>query len=116
MHRALSRDCLQVETSESWWYASRMIQLHADPPKIQRGYVVPLGSEDGNERAENANASWYEALNDTPGRVGPPIQPPPEDIRQRSTIDEISVSDQTLDAELALSILHYAETSEAGSE
>lgn len=30
----------------------------------------------------NANASWYAALNDTPGRVGPPIEPPPADIRQ----------------------------------
>ena len=28
----------------------------------------------------NANQSWYEALNDTPGRVGPPIGPPPDDI------------------------------------
>lgn len=25
----------------------------------------------------NANAAWYAALNDTPGRVGPPIAPPP---------------------------------------
>lgn len=30
----------------------------------------------------NANQAWYEALNDTPGRVGPPIEPPPTDIRQ----------------------------------
>ncbi len=30
----------------------------------------------------NANAVWYAALNDTPGRVGPPIEPPPADIRQ----------------------------------
>jgi aryl sulfotransferase len=30
----------------------------------------------------NANQFWYEALNDTPGRVGPPIGPPPDDIRQ----------------------------------
>lgn len=30
----------------------------------------------------NANRTWYEALNDTPGRVGPPIEPPPADIRQ----------------------------------
>jgi len=30
----------------------------------------------------NANERWYEALNDTPGRVGPPIEPPPADIRQ----------------------------------
>jgi aryl sulfotransferase len=30
----------------------------------------------------NANAGWYAALNDTPGRVGPPIGPPPADIRQ----------------------------------
>ena len=28
-----------------------------------------------------ANAQWYEALNDTPGRVGPPIGPPPADVR-----------------------------------
>ncbi len=30
----------------------------------------------------NANQSWYEALNETPGRVGPPIAPPPDDIRE----------------------------------
>jgi len=30
----------------------------------------------------NANDLWYDALNDTPGRVGPPIERPPEDIRQ----------------------------------
>ena len=29
----------------------------------------------------NANESWYAALNDTPGRVGPPIERPPTDIR-----------------------------------
>ena len=30
----------------------------------------------------NANQTWYDALNETPGRVGPPIEPPPGDIRQ----------------------------------
>ena len=30
----------------------------------------------------NANETWYSALNDTPGRVGPPIERPPADIRQ----------------------------------
>jgi aryl sulfotransferase len=30
----------------------------------------------------NANADWYRALNDTPGRVGPPIEKPPADIVQ----------------------------------
>ena len=30
----------------------------------------------------NANALWYQALNDTPGRVGPPIEKPVADIRQ----------------------------------
>ena len=29
-----------------------------------------------------ANDLWYEALNDTPGRVGPPIERPPESTRQ----------------------------------
>jgi aryl sulfotransferase len=28
----------------------------------------------------NANQAWYEALNDTPGRIGPPIGKPPESI------------------------------------
>lgn len=30
----------------------------------------------------NANHVWYGALNDTPGRVGPAIDPPPTDVRQ----------------------------------
>jgi aryl sulfotransferase len=28
----------------------------------------------------NANATWYALLNDTPGRIGPPIEPPPGDV------------------------------------
>lgn len=30
----------------------------------------------------NANDAWYAAINDTPGRVGPPIPRPSEDIRE----------------------------------
>lgn len=30
----------------------------------------------------NANQTWYDAINNTPGRVGPPIDPPPDDIRE----------------------------------
>ncbi|HUL09232.1 MAG TPA: sulfotransferase domain-containing protein [Candidatus Acidoferrum sp.] len=30
----------------------------------------------------NANDVWYQVLNDTPGRVGPPIGRPPESVRQ----------------------------------
>ena len=30
----------------------------------------------------NTNAAWYDALNNTPGRVGPPIEPPPDSVRQ----------------------------------
>jgi aryl sulfotransferase len=30
----------------------------------------------------NANQLWYEAVNDAPGRVGPPVEPPPGDVRQ----------------------------------
>ncbi len=29
-----------------------------------------------------ANAFWYQVINDTPGRVGPPIAPPTADVRQ----------------------------------
>ncbi|MFW6093838.1 MAG: sulfotransferase domain-containing protein [Pseudomonadota bacterium] len=37
-----------------------------------------------------ANAAWYAALNDTPGRVGPPIAPPPAHVRDfwRMWMDE----------------------------
>jgi len=31
---------------------------------------------------ENANDKWYDALNNTPNRVGPPIEPPQESITQ----------------------------------
>jgi aryl sulfotransferase len=30
----------------------------------------------------NANAIWYDAMNNTPGRVGPPIEPPPASVRE----------------------------------
>lgn len=30
----------------------------------------------------NANETWYEALNETPGLVGPPIEPPPDSVTQ----------------------------------
>jgi aryl sulfotransferase len=30
----------------------------------------------------NANQLWYDALNETPGRVGPPIERPPSDVRE----------------------------------
>jgi aryl sulfotransferase len=30
----------------------------------------------------NANELWYDVLNNTPGRVGPPIEPPPTSIRR----------------------------------
>ena len=29
----------------------------------------------------SANPEWYSMLNDSPGRVGPPIEPPPADVR-----------------------------------
>lgn len=30
----------------------------------------------------SANRTWYDMLNDTPGRVGPPIEPPDPDVRR----------------------------------
>lgn len=30
----------------------------------------------------NANQTWYDVLNDTPGRIGPPIGRPPADVRE----------------------------------
>lgn len=31
---------------------------------------------------KNGNQAMYDALNNSPGRVGPPLEPPPDDIRQ----------------------------------
>jgi aryl sulfotransferase len=54
-------------------------------PRAKYLYVARDGRDVGwsmyNHHA-NANAAWYAALNDTPGRVGPPIEPAPADIRQ----------------------------------
>ena len=35
----------------------------------------------------SANAAWYAALNDTPGRVGPPIEPPPSSTSAQYFLD-----------------------------
>ena len=37
----------------------------------------PVKSREMHGHHVNANQTWYGALNDTPGRVGPPIEPPP---------------------------------------
>jgi len=54
-------------------------------PKVRYLYIARDGRDVVwslyNHHA-NANAGWYDALNNTPGRVGPPIDPPPESIVQ----------------------------------
>ena len=54
-------------------------------PKAKYIYVARDGRDVAwslyNHHA-NANATWYDALNKTPSLVGPPIEPPNDDIRQ----------------------------------
>ena len=53
-------------------------------PKAKYLYIARDGRDvvwSLHNHHSNANQLWYEALNDTPGRVGPPIDPPPDDIR-----------------------------------
>ncbi|MBP7242385.1 sulfotransferase domain-containing protein [Amaricoccus sp.] len=54
-------------------------------PKVKYVYVGRDGRDVlwsmWNHHA-NANAAWYAALNDSPGRIGPPIEQPPASVRE----------------------------------
>ena len=69
----------------------RMIKTHLPldalvySPKAKYIYIARDGRDvlwSLYNHHSNANQAWYEALNDTPGRVGPPIERPSTDIRQ----------------------------------
>ena len=54
-------------------------------PKVKYIYIGRDGRDvvwSMHNHHANANQLWYAALNDTPGRVGPPIEPPPADVRR----------------------------------
>ena len=54
-------------------------------PRAKYLYVVRDGRDvvwSMHNHHANANELWYRVLNDTPGRVGPPIEPPPASVRQ----------------------------------
>lgn len=54
-------------------------------PKAKYVYIARDGRDivwSAYNHHRNANDTWYELLNDTPGRVGPPIEKPPESIRE----------------------------------
>lgn len=51
-------------------------------PKAKYFYIARDGRDmmmSLHNHHKNANAKWYGALNNTPGRVGPAIEPPPDD-------------------------------------
>lgn len=53
-------------------------------PRVRYVYVARDGRDvvwSMHHHHTNANEHWYAALNDTPGRVGPPIAPAPADVR-----------------------------------
>ena len=54
-------------------------------PKVKYIYIARDGRDvvwSLHHHHAKANQTWYDALNNTPGRVGPPIERPPEDVRQ----------------------------------
>ena len=54
-------------------------------PKAKYFYIVRDGRDvvwSLYNHHSNAGDLWYQLLNDTPGRIGPPIERPPESIRQ----------------------------------
>lgn len=54
-------------------------------PRAKYLYVVRDGRDvvwSMHNHHANANELWYRVLNDTPGRVGPPIEKPPASMRQ----------------------------------
>ena len=69
----------------------RMIKTHLPldalnfSPKAKYLYIGRDGRDvlfSFHHHHSQGNALWYELLNDTPGRVGPPIDPPDPDIRR----------------------------------
>lgn len=40
----------------------------------------PIKKRELHNHHLNANQAWYDALNETPGRVGPAIEPSPEPL------------------------------------
>lgn len=69
----------------------RILKTHlpVDALRMSRDVKYLYIARDGRDVAwslynhhAHATPVWYKAMNDTPGRVGPPIAPPPADIRQ----------------------------------
>ncbi len=76
---------LEAQTHRRFMKTHLPVDALVFSPKVRYLYIGRDGRDvmwSMHNHHANANALWYAAINDTPGRVGPPIDPPTDDIRQ----------------------------------
>ncbi|MBP7002333.1 sulfotransferase domain-containing protein [Amaricoccus sp.] len=83
--REVKLPALEAQTHRRFLKTHLPVDALVFSPKVKYLYV----GRDGRDvlwsmwnHHRNANAAWYAALNDSPGRVGEPILPPPATIRE----------------------------------
>ena len=76
---------LEAQTSRRFLKTHLPVDALVFSPRVKYLYVARDGRDvvwSLYNHHSTANAKWYEAMNETPGLVGPPIGKPPESIRQ----------------------------------
>lgn len=71
---------LEAQTHRRFYKTHLPVDALVFSPKVNYLYIARDGRDvvwSMYNHHANANDNWYQALNDTPGRVGPPIERPP---------------------------------------
>ena len=83
--KAVKLPVVEAQTHRRFLKTHLPVDALAFSPKAKYLYIARDGRDviwSMYNHHANANDVWYQALNDTPGRVGPPIGRPPESVRQ----------------------------------
>lgn len=83
--KAIKLPAIEAQTHRRFLKTHLPVDALVFSPKAKYLYIGRDGRDvvwSMHNHHATANAAWYEALNDTPGRVGPPIAPPPASKRQ----------------------------------
>ena len=83
--KAIKLPAIEAQTHRRFLKTHLPVDALVFSPKAKYLYIGRDGRDvvwSMHNHHATANAAWYEALNDTPGRVGPPIAPPPDSRRQ----------------------------------
>jgi aryl sulfotransferase len=83
--REIKMPALEAQTHRRFIKTHLPVDALVFSPKARYLYIARDGRDvvwSMYNHHANANAFWYEALNDTPGRVGPPIAPPSDSVHR----------------------------------